>query len=306
MNSLRVCLFGRFEVQLENQGQTGVWTRRAQELLCYLVLHRTRQHPREALIDTLWSDNPPAQSRKQLRQALWEMQTALPAVRSNNEFLCLAEADWISVNPNCGVWFDVADFEQACGCAHHTPGELLDAECANSLQYAVDLYRGDLLEGWYQDWCLYERERLQNLYLDMLDKLMAYCEYHQYYEVGMGYGAKILKYDRARERTHWRLMRLYYLANDRAGALRQFQRCVIALEQELGVKPSQRTLALLEQIRTDRALDLNSLEETTKQPISFTALPRLVERLKLLRVTVSDLQHQIDLELRALEDTTSD
>jgi hypothetical protein len=39
MSSLRICLFGRFEVKQENQVQTGAWTRRAQELLCYLVLH---------------------------------------------------------------------------------------------------------------------------------------------------------------------------------------------------------------------------------------------------------------------------
>jgi len=28
----------------------------------------------------------------------------------------------------------------------------------------VDLYQGDLLEGWYQDWLLCERERLQNMF----------------------------------------------------------------------------------------------------------------------------------------------
>ena len=37
------------------------------------------------------------------------------------------------------------------------------------------VYRGDLLEGCYQDWCLFERERLQNAYLAMLDKLMVRC-----------------------------------------------------------------------------------------------------------------------------------
>jgi len=40
------------------------------------------------------------------------------------------------------------------------------------LQEAVRLSYADLLEGWYQDWCLYERERLQNIYLLILDKLM--------------------------------------------------------------------------------------------------------------------------------------
>jgi DNA-binding SARP family transcriptional activator len=306
MSELHIRLFGKFEVRQGVQVQTAAWTHRAQELLGYLVLHRDKPHPREALIDTLWSDYSPAQSRKQLRQVLWEMQTALHPRHSNSELLDVTEADWISLNPNCEAWLDVDEFEQAYRRAQHLPGEMLDVECASALQRAVELYRGDLLEGWYQDWCLYERERLQNLYLDMLDKLMAYCGVHQQYEAGLEYGAKILHYDRARERTHWQLMRLYYLANDRAGALRQFQRCVAALEQELGVKPSQRTLTLYEQIRVDQVPDLFGATGAYSQPTHPTLLPQLLERLKSLRVTLNDLQRQVDQELRAFEETVGD
>jgi len=301
MSNLRIRLFGKFEVRQDDQVETGALTHRAQELLSYLILHRHKPHPREALIDILWSDCPPAQSRKQLRQVLWEMQTALHTRRTNSDLLYLAETDWITLNPECGAWFDVDEFEQACGRAHYLPGELLDAECAGALQRAVELYRGDLLEGWYQDWCLYERERLQNVYLDMLDKLMAYCEFHQHYEAGLEYGAQILQYDRARERTHWQMMRLHYSANDRAGALRQFQRCVAALDQELGVKPSQRTLTLYEQIRVDQVPERSIAANPTARPLP---LSRLVDCLKSLRVTLNDLQRQVDQELQVLEDPT--
>ncbi len=64
----------------------------------------------------------------------------------------------------------------------------------------MDLYRGDLLEGWYQEWCLFERERLQNAYMLMLDKLMGYCEAHSEYEQGLVYGDLILRLDHASER----------------------------------------------------------------------------------------------------------
>jgi two-component SAPR family response regulator len=90
----------------------------------------------------------------------------------------------------------------------------------------VALYHGDLLEDWFQDWCLYERERLQNIYLAALDKLMDYCEASRDYDAGLAYGTRILRHDLARERTHRRLMRLYYLAGDRTSALRQYDRCV--------------------------------------------------------------------------------
>jgi DNA-binding SARP family transcriptional activator len=307
MGDLRISLFGKLEIRLSDQFQTNAWTRRGQELLCYLILYRNKPHPRETLIDVLWSDFPPAQSKKHLRQVLWEMQTALRTRHSNSDLLLLAEPEWIALNPNSSAWFDVAEFEQAYRRAQATPGEALDMERAGGLQRAVELYRGDLLEGWYQDWCLYERERLQNMYLDMLDKLMAHCEAHQQYEAGLEHGAKILRLDRARERTHWQLMRLHYLANDRSGALRQYQRCVAALDQELGVKPSQRTMVLHEQIRADSVADLTlPVDAPIQRQTHSVPLSPPLERLKSLRVTLNDLQHQIDQELQALEDTLSD
>ena len=131
-------------------------------------------------------------------------------------------------------------------------GDLSD-ECAHALEQAVHVYRGDFLEGCYQDWCIFERERLQNIYLNVLDKLMDHCQSTGDYEAGLAYGAQMLRLDRARERTHRRMMQMYYLAGDRTAALRQYDRCAAALSQELGVKPSQRTEILCEQIRNDSA-----------------------------------------------------
>jgi hypothetical protein len=67
------------------------------------------------------------------------------------------------------------------------------------------------------------------MYLVMLDKLMWYCELQKEYETGILCGMRIMCYDRARERTHRRLMRLHCLNSDRTGALRQFEQCAAAL-----------------------------------------------------------------------------
>jgi DNA-binding SARP family transcriptional activator len=119
------------------------------------------------------------------------------------------------------------------------------------IQQAVELYRGDLLEGWYMEWCLLERERLQSMYLQLLDKLASYYEASGEYESGLLCGARALRCDRAREHTHHMLMRLHYLAGDRTGALRQFDRCMAALREGLGVSPSERTLELYRQIQAE-------------------------------------------------------
>jgi hypothetical protein len=81
---------------------------------------------------------------------------------------------------------------------------------------------------------------------------MGFCELARKFVAGIDYGMRILKQDRACERTHRRMMRLHYLAGDRTAALRQYARCLDALDQELGVGPARATVHLYEQIRADR------------------------------------------------------
>jgi DNA-binding SARP family transcriptional activator len=139
------------------------------------------------------------------------------------------------------------------------------------------------------------------MYLGMLDKLMGYCEAHQDYEAGLVYGTRILRYDRARERTHRWLMRLHYLAGDRTEALRQYERCVAALDEELGVKPAERTIALYEQIRADR-LDDPPLPQGKLMPTATTApMPDVLACLKQLQATLESVQSQVQQDIQAVE-----
>ncbi len=302
MSTLRVRLFGRFSVRRERQPVVGLDASKVQELLCYLLLYRDRPHPRESLAALLWGDTPTAQARKNLRQTLWQLQSALdPPDLPAGPRLLRVEPDWVHLNPEADLWLDVAAFEQGIALVQGAPGSHLDSSTALALRDAVQLYEADLLGGWYQDWCIFERERLQSAFLATLDKLMDYGEAHHQYESGLTYGQCILRYDQARERTHRQMMRLHYLAGDRSGALRQYERCVAALREELGVAPGRRTEALYQQIRAD-LLDPTPLppaEATPEPPIPLTS--ELVNRLKRLHGTIAEMQQRVQQEILAVE-----
>jgi DNA-binding SARP family transcriptional activator len=303
MSDLNVSLFGKFRMWYGDQSLAGLEGRKVQELFCYLLLYRSKPHPRETLADLLWGDHLTAQSKKYLRQTLWQLQAALESqAELSSQRPLLVEPEWIQLNPAIDLWFDVALFEQAFSSVQSLPGQALSAQGVQILQEASKLYQGDLLEGWYQDWCLYERERLQNMYLAILDKLMEYCEAHHDYEAGLTYGARILWYDHARERTHRRLMRLHYLAGDRTAALRQYERCMTTLAKELSVKPAQRTVVLYEQIQADRldpslfSAEANVILEATSVPLAD-----LLDHLRQLQVVLTKAQHQVWQEIQAVE-----
>lgn len=304
MSTLRISLFGKFCVRRNEQVLDGFDARKVQELFCYLLLHRDHSLPRETLASLLWPDTTTAQSKKNLRQILWQLQSALSSQNERAiDRILLVEPDWVQLNSEADIWLDVAVFEQAFNLIQKTPGHELDSSTAQLLQETIQLYQGPLLEGWYQDWCLLERERLQSLYLAMLDKLMSYCEVRHDYETGLLYGMRIMCYDRARERTHRRMMRLYYLLGDRAEALRQYERCSAALEEELGISPSKSTTAIFRQIQADQ-LDEPTValaEVDTSLELPVPPILEILGRLSHLQQSLADLQSEVQQSIQMVE-----
>jgi DNA-binding SARP family transcriptional activator len=243
-------LLGRFGARRADATWPQLESRKMQEMVSYLLLFRDRAHQRELLASTLWQNSTTLQSKKYLRQCLWQLGRG----STNREYkagaLITADADWLEVNRR-SVWLDVAEVEEAYQRVRATSGEKMTEEDAFVLKKAVALYRGELLAGWYEEWCTFERERLKVLYLALLEKLIGYCESHSSPEEGLMYGDLLLRHERAHERAHWRMMRLHYLAGDRTGALRQFEKCTQALSEELGVTPGSRILGLYQEIRAD-------------------------------------------------------
>lgn len=248
---ISVWLLGRFRARRGDR-DLGLRGRKVQELICYILLFRERCHHREVLAETLWGATAGTRSRTYLRQALWQLRELTGTPSSGNPLLRM-DPQWIEVSRNADLWLDVAELEDTYAQLQGVAAEHIDERQADLLRRAVNAYRGELLEGCYQDWCVYERERLKMIYLAMLEKLLAYCQRHSHFSEGVLYGQRILRHDRAHENTHRRMMWLYHLAGDRTAAMRQYHRCAEILRDELGVEPAASTRALYERIRTSES-----------------------------------------------------
>jgi DNA-binding SARP family transcriptional activator len=297
---LRVRLFGQFCISCEEGSPVDLRGQKPRELLAYLLLHPKRAHRREALAGVLWGDTPTTQSKKYLRQALWQLQGVF---RPHHAELLLITNDHVQLNPSVELWTDVAAFEAALAALGGRQRESFDAERVPLLEEAADLYRGELLDGWYCDWFLSERDRLHEKYLGLLERLLAYYAACEDDEKGVACAAQVLSYDRTREAAHRALMRFHHRAGDRAAALRQYAQCVSALREELDVEPSAETAALDELIRRDRqrhvTLDVG-LPMPALQSSSLT-LPEIVDHLQRAKQLLSDLHAQVQNEIESLE-----
>ena len=131
------------------------------------------------------------------------------------------------------------------------PVSAAQPEEISAMESGIALYKGDLLEGVYDDWAIRAREHERLLYLSSLAYLLQYHHEQQNYKKSLGYGQRILTVDPLREEIHREMMRLYLEIGQRAQAIRQYEDCRTNLLMELGIAPMEETQALYKQIVTE-------------------------------------------------------
>jgi DNA-binding SARP family transcriptional activator len=182
-------------------------TLKSQSLLAYLVLHRDQPQPRDRLATLFWGDRPERKARRSLSTALWHVRRCLP----DDRFI-LSDPYTVQFDPRAALWLDVDEFRS-----------LVSLDDVASLQSAVALYRGDFLDGFYDDWIVNERYRLEALYLEALARLTAGHEGEGNHERALAAALRLLDHDPLREDAHRAAMRAYCRLGLRAGGRKASQ-----------------------------------------------------------------------------------
>lgn len=272
-------------------------------LFYYLLLNRHTPHTREQVAAVFWSDSPSQVARKNLRNSLWRLSQAFQSAGADVEDFVTIEEDYIAFTNPDACRLDIDEFEAAARWSVEHEDQDLSPEQEAVLEAAVQLYRGDLLEGVYEDWCLYERERLRLAFLNMLIRLVDHHSRKGNYARGLEYGQRILLLDPTREKVHRQMMMIHWLAGDREAALLQYQSFCKVLETELGLKPVQETQHLYETIRRSSsapnsgpAHDSGNLGSNTDR-LASPPLKEMLQKLHFLEMIVE----QTNTELHLLE-----
>ena len=159
---LRLLLLGKPQILRDGVPVTGFVYNKALALLAYLAVTK-RPHSRESLAGLLWGEMPDAAAKANLRKILSVLrEIAAPNVEIGRQA--------VGFNRDSNYWLDTEIFEskpQDPTATSITPAEMQDRD-VKLLDDAVQLYKGDFLEGFYvrdapafEEWVLPERERLR-------------------------------------------------------------------------------------------------------------------------------------------------
>ncbi len=164
----RIELFGGLTARQGQEEISRFRTRKTGALLAYLALRGGKPVPREVLLDVLWPESDLSAARNSLSVALSSLRALLedPATTPGSSPLggvLIADRTMVRLNPEA-FFTDVSAFEGALRQAGDDPALLAQA---------IDLYRGELLTGFYDDWALEERDRLEATHQEARGRLDA-------------------------------------------------------------------------------------------------------------------------------------
>ena len=298
MDILQVALFGGVHVTNNNWVTEVTITRENQALLAYLLLQRQRVHSREVLAGIFWGEHSQEKARGSLNTALWKLKKALePDGVAPGTYLKNTHSGEVGFNKESRYWLDVEVFEEEINLVLMRPFQTMEEAHIANLENTLEIYRGELLEGFYDNWALRERERLRALYLKSLMYLMHYYKFRRLYEKAIVYGQQILGLDPLREEIHRELMRLYLDNGQRALALKQFEICRSTLAKEFGISPMEETQTIYTQIFARD--NENDFVRTSRQQIDLDqALRQLGEACQTIDLAKEQIQRALQFITR--------
>ncbi|HEX2249968.1 MAG TPA: BTAD domain-containing putative transcriptional regulator [Gemmatimonadales bacterium] len=207
-------------------------------LLVYLTLSSPRRyHRRDSLLAMFWPELDDEHARAALRRSLYYLRTGLGAEvikGRGEEEICVAPEE---------LWCDAAEFAEALR--------------AEQLERALELYRGDLLEGLhvsgapaFQDWLDRERGRLRDAAARAAWSLADAAEEKGQERLASQWGQRAFELTPDDEDVLRRLLRLLDRVGERGAALRVYEEYSRRVTLEYDLEPEDGTRTLIEAIRT--------------------------------------------------------
>lgn len=252
LHELNVHFFGSFSIWAGGKKLPMLPGEKVKALLAYFLYNYQKPVHREKLLSKFWGYTDPSCARNSMNVAIHNIRRHFLDFFPDREFIQYENGAYL-LNPTIDINTDAERFLR-----HWKQGRSLDQdgqleEALPDYHRAVSLYGGDFLENiHYEEWCESERDQLKETYLQMLDRLGAHYFQKEQFRAAIQIFKKMLSKDNCLEAVHRKVILSYYQLGQRDKAVKQYHKCVSALQQELNIEPSQRTRELIQLIKAEK------------------------------------------------------
>ena len=216
-------------------------TRRARDILCFIASRSHHRTPKDTIVDTFWRETDLKAVERNFHPTMSHIRKALNSNQPlKQNFLVYRDGDY-QLNPEFSYRIDTEEFDRLI-----TDGETARRErdfdrCIGCYERAVAVYRGEFMQGSYEDWVDEQRSYYREQYLRMLEALAGVAEKKSDWARAMDLAQRILHEDPFREDIHCMVMRSQAALGNRVAVKEQYETLRGLLQKELGVEPAMQT-----------------------------------------------------------------
>jgi LuxR family transcriptional regulator, maltose regulon positive regulatory protein len=241
---LNVRLFGAVEIFRDpaRPFTPDAWvTRRARDILCFIASRRHRRASKDTIIDTFWGEADFGSVEKNFHPTISHIRKALNSNQPlKQNFLLYRDGDY-QLNPEFSYRIDTEEFDRLVTEGDAARRAREQEAYVKSYESAAELYRGEFMQGTYDEWAEEQRSYYREQYLRLLEILAQVAQKADDWPRSMSLAHRILREDPFREDVHCHLMRAHAAQGNRVAVREQFETLRKLLRKELGVEPAAET-----------------------------------------------------------------
>lgn len=194
-----------------------------QRLLAFLAVSRTPQH-RVKIAGTLWTDSSEQRAAANLRTALWR-------AKRIEDGLIATRGSYLTLGDHVEIDLDLA--------VERARQVVMDPLQCDPSRHPELFAIVELLPEWYDDWVLFERERLRQLLLHSLEILCGQLSGSGRHCLAIEAGLAAVAAEPLRESAQRALISAHVQEGNMGEAVRQYDQFAIVLADSLGIEPSE-------------------------------------------------------------------
>lgn len=208
----------------------------SQRLIAFLAL-KGRPMTRAAAAGALWPDVSEEQAHASLRSAIWRLD------KITREAM---QVDVLELDLASGVSLDL---RESRALAHRLLIVDTLPSAADMTSAAIAALTSDLLPDWYDEWVVIEAEDWRQLRLHALEALAEKLSVAARFGDAIQASRAAIQADPLRESAHASLIRVHLAEGNQSEALDAYEDYRVLLLRELGLTPTPRLLALVEDLQ---------------------------------------------------------
>ncbi len=216
-------------------------TRRARDIFCFISTSKNLRVAKDILIDIFWAADDPATVEKNFHPTISHMRKALNSRQSFKQNFIVFRDGAYQLNPELTYSIDTEDFEAHIAAAEKAKREKDTELLRESLERASEIYKGDFLEGSYEDWAVERRNYYQEQHVRVISALAKLAFSEKRWAAVKRLCDQILIADPFREDIHRLVLRSLSAQGKPAAAKKYFEHMAETLSKELGIEPSAET-----------------------------------------------------------------